>query len=264
VVLGAPALAWVLLRRGKSGDPLPPRATPDRPWGGLWAAGLTAVYFAFTIAGMILAVAIVAVRQGGKISIEDIPFGVILLVDMASKAAAVGVLLLALRVRGEKAGLGGAGPAPGRAFAGGALAGLACVPVLCAVGAAQGWLYERMGWKFQAQDLVKNAAQGSVGSFALVTLFAVVAAPIFEELLFRGFLYSGLRRRLRPVGAALFTAAFFSAFHLEIDVLLVLFVLGLWLAWIRERTGGLMAPIAAHACYNAYQMAGVWLARPGG
>ena len=71
----------------------------------------------------------------------------------------------------------------------------------------------------------------------------------------------GMRPRLRPFGAAVATALLFALFHMKLDVIPILFLLGLHLNWVRERTGGLMAPIAAHACYNAYQMAGVWLAR---
>lgn len=205
--------------------------------------------------------AVVGVAKGKAPGLADVPFGWILSIDMAAKALSLAALAVALRIRGERAGLGGGGEAPGRALAGGALAGLAFLPILVVVLRAQDYVYRRLDWTFDKQDLIDEATRGSPVNFALVTVFAVLFAPIYEEIAFRGFLYSGMRARLGPFGAAVATSLVFAVFHVNLDVIPILFLLGLYLNGVRERTGGLMAPIAAHACYNAYQMAGVWMAR---
>jgi membrane protease YdiL (CAAX protease family) len=213
------------------------------------------------VAATVVVFAVVGAAKGRAPELSDVPFGWILAIDMAAKVLSLGALAVALRIRGEPAGLGGIGPRPKSALSGGALSGLAFLPILVAVFRAQEYVYTRLDWKFDHQELIVEAARGSVTSFALVSVFAVLFAPIYEEIAFRGFLFSGLRARLGPFGAAVTTSLLFALFHANLDVLPVLFLLGLWLNGVRERTGGLMAPIAAHACYNAYQMAGVWMAR---
>jgi hypothetical protein len=79
-----------------------------------------------------------------------------------------------------------------------------------------------------------------------------VAAPIFEELVFRGFMYSGFERSLGALPAVLLTSAIFTMMHFQYNYyeLLHIFVLGLVLAWARMRTQSLWTPIAMHAVNN--------------
>lgn len=81
----------------------------------------------------------------------------------------------------------------------------------------------------------------------------VVAAPMFEELFFRGFLLEGLRRsRLGPLGAAPITSLAWALIHLQYDAFDVgwIFLFGLFLAAARLRTGSLWVPILLHAFNN--------------
>lgn len=89
----------------------------------------------------------------------------------------------------------------------------------------------------------------------------VVAAPVFEELFFRGFLFEGLRRSvLGDTGTLLFTSAAFAALHAqyELAVLPLVLVVGLALGWLRLRRRSLLAPVVAHATNNL--IATVWVA----
>lgn len=88
----------------------------------------------------------------------------------------------------------------------------------------------------------------------LIIFFTVVCAPFFEELFFRGFLYNALRRRLGFGAAAVLSAALFSVIHQVNANLLPLFVLGLLFAWLYERTGRLVAPMAFHAVFNGISL----------
>jgi membrane protease YdiL (CAAX protease family) len=79
---------------------------------------------------------------------------------------------------------------------------------------------------------------------------ALVAAPLFEEFIFRGLIFGGLRRSFGPWPAMLASAALFAVMHAALSLVPV-FVLGVVCAWVYERTRGLLAPMLAHATYNA-------------
>jgi len=90
---------------------------------------------------------------------------------------------------------------------------------------------------------------------ALVSL--VVLPPIIEETVFRGFLFSGLRKKCNFIVAALVTSVLFASLHLLASSQgplwiagLDTFVLSLVLCYLREKTGALWAPMMLHALKN--------------
>lgn len=86
------------------------------------------------------------------------------------------------------------------------------------------------------------------GSWWYVAL-AVVAAPLFEEFIFRGLVHAGMRRLTGPWAAALGSAAIFAIVHPP-GAMLPVFVLGLCAASAHERGKSLLAPMLVHAIYN--------------
>ena len=81
----------------------------------------------------------------------------------------------------------------------------------------------------------------------------VVAAPLFEEAFFRGFLFSGLSRsKLGATGTVLVTAALWALIHVQYGAYEIaqIFVLGLLLGAARHRTNSLIVPFAIHAAIN--------------
>ncbi len=99
--------------------------------------------------------------------------------------------------------------------------------------------------------------EGVFGALAVGTLIVAVV-PVCEEIFFRGFFFGGLRRRLAFPLAALGSAVLFGVVHLG-DANLVaglqLAVFGLFLAWLYEDTGSLLAPIALHVINNSIAFA---------
>ena len=88
-------------------------------------------------------------------------------------------------------------------------------------------------------------------SLGLWTLpLALVAAPLFEEFIFRGLIFGGLRRSFGLWPAALASAALFAILHPAFSILPV-FVLGVCAAFVYERSRSLLAPMIVHAVYNA-------------
>lgn len=103
-----------------------------------------------------------------------------------------------------------------------------------------------------ALDLLESAtrASNSYTSLGLWTLpLALVAAPLFEEFIFRGLIFGGLRRSFGVWPAALASAALFAIVHPAFSIIPV-FILGVCAAVVYERSRSLLAPMLAHATYN--------------
>jgi membrane protease YdiL (CAAX protease family) len=94
---------------------------------------------------------------------------------------------------------------------------------------------------------------GDVGTVA-AGLLIIVAAPISEEIFFRGFLFGGFRRRLSFPLAALISAVIFGLFHYtgasSIGVVPQLAFLGFVLCAVYEETGSIYPTIALHMLNN--------------
>ena len=78
----------------------------------------------------------------------------------------------------------------------------------------------------------------------------VLLAPVVEELIFRGVIFSGFQRNYPAFWAIFFSALLFALFHLNPWQLGPTFLLGLILGWVRLRTGSLLASILTHALHN--------------
>ena len=79
------------------------------------------------------------------------------------------------------------------------------------------------------------------------------AAPLFEEVFFRGFLFKGLQASwLGTPGTVIATAAVWAVIHLQYDAygIATVFVVGLVLGAARAATGSLLLPIAMHLLAN--------------
>ncbi len=85
----------------------------------------------------------------------------------------------------------------------------------------------------------------------LVSLVAVgLFAPVFEEILFRGYLFPVLRARMGILGAAFTSGGLFALLHMDLGTLLPLWLLGVLFALAREWTGSLRGAILLHALWN--------------
>lgn len=88
-----------------------------------------------------------------------------------------------------------------------------------------------------------------------------IIAPISEEILCRGLLFGCLRRSHSLLTAAALSAFLFALFHLDVQMLPSLFMVGLVLALGYERTRSLVPNIIAHALYNLSMLIAVFLVR---
>lgn len=87
----------------------------------------------------------------------------------------------------------------------------------------------------------------------LLWLALVIAAPLAEEVFFRGFLFEGIRySRLGALGAVVLTSLAWAVIHLQYGFYEIgtLFVLGIVLGIARLQTRSLYTTIAMHAFAN--------------
>jgi hypothetical protein len=96
-------------------------------------------------------------------------------------------------------------------------------------------------------------AYQTADNLPLLWLAVIVAAPLSEEVFFRGFLFKGFAHsRLGWVGATVLISLLWAAVHAQYDWYgrATIFVSGGLLGWARWRTGSLFAPILMHALLN--------------
>jgi uncharacterized protein len=97
----------------------------------------------------------------------------------------------------------------------------------------------------------------------MIALAAVIGAPLAEEFLFRGLMYGVLRDTpVGGAGAALVTSVVWASVHAQYSVygLVAIFLIGLYLCYLREKTGSLWPPILCHGAYNGAIVATLVLA----
>jgi CAAX protease family protein len=92
-----------------------------------------------------------------------------------------------------------------------------------------------------------------LGPLWIQVLLIAIAAPIGEEVCFRGMLFGGLRERLPMWAAALISAALFGLLHVTTGISVVppLIAFGFLLALLYERTGSILPCILLHMLNNS-------------
>lgn len=93
----------------------------------------------------------------------------------------------------------------------------------------------------------------------LMSLAVGVSAPVFEELIFRGYVYRVLEIGFGTVAALVGSTLLFAAFHLDPIHVVSLLPTAAFLGFLRWRSGSLWPPLLAHAVNNALGVAGAQL-----
>ena len=111
-------------------------------------------------------------------------------------------------------------------------------------------------YQTEVQDK-QNAVIANLRGFKLplaIFVFAILPA-VFEELIFRGILYKVLKELSKKKWVGIGLSAFiFAVVHFQVLSFLPIFLVGILLAIIYERTRNLMAPILFHFLFNAVQV----------
>jgi HAD superfamily hydrolase (TIGR01509 family) len=247
---GAPSLPPPVISATQAGFPPAPPA-PGKPWGPWATFGLTSAVLA-AVFGVQIVIA-VAVFIGAKLLGHDLPLeqlpshGLTLgLACLGSAPIGIGLTWVFVRMR------------PGlkvKAY----LALRRAPPVevwrwciwlllLLAVCDCVGSMLSRP----VVPDVMVQAYQ-SAGLLPLLVLGVVVAAPLAEEIVFRGFAFTGLSQsRLGWAGATVVTAFMWAIIHLQYDAFGIgtVFLAGLVLGLARWKTQSVYTPMVMHVVMN--------------
>ena len=234
---------------------------PERSLAGLF--GMTVLYCGLTLLGGVVAVLIAHIVYGSAQAIADgrgwlgwqMP-GKIAAFNIGELGSAAVVLWMARREgriggRGDiRLGLGFLPIARRRDVAMLVLAVVAYALGLVVVGAYTDWLdaLPKMDYGIETSDLRAT----SPATLLLLALVVCVVAPVMEEMIFRSWLWTGLRRYWGVAPTVLCTGALFALAHVAVGLYKPLLVLptALLLSLVRHFGGSVRASIAAHVLNN--------------
>jgi membrane protease YdiL (CAAX protease family) len=99
-----------------------------------------------------------------------------------------------------------------------------------------------------------ESAQPAFPELAALMFSAVIVAPVFEEIVFRGFLFQGLRKKTGAVWATVISTVFFALIHTQYDIWgwISVGLTGLAACYMTHRTGSLKSAITLHALTNLF------------
>ena len=229
-------------------EPVPAPPAVQR-WGlGDVAVGWVLVY----VASIVWGVGVLAVTGHAGEDFDDLPLGVVALVQLGLAAGFFLVPWVATRTKGNGLVADLGLRARWADLWQGGLAGLAAQlvaipllywPILEGLDKTSDDLGEL------AEALTDRANSGV--DVLLLVLIVGVMAPVFEEIFYRGLVQrSLLKRGLSPAVAIGITAVFFGAAHLQLLQLPGLVLAGLVFGVLAHRTGRLGTAIAAHVAFN--------------
>jgi len=99
----------------------------------------------------------------------------------------------------------------------------------------------------------------STAAKCVLSVFAVIVAPMQEEFLFRGYIYGVARRYGGVIFGVLVNASLFALIHMHLPSFIPLFVLAVCLTLAYECTGSLWVPMCMHAMFNAITVLSIML-----
>lgn len=106
-------------------------------------------------------------------------------------------------------------------------------------------------WLTEYLDLMKRAGLDGSQIGPVMILYAFILGPICEELIFRGLTFSKLRLAFSFWTANVLQALLFAGFHMNKLQAVYVFVMGLALGYVAEKTGNIYITIILHILYNS-------------
>ncbi|MEM9271356.1 MAG: type II CAAX endopeptidase family protein [Cyanobacteria bacterium P01_F01_bin.143] len=126
---------------------------------------------------------------------------------------------------------------------------LLAIPAVLFVSLINQQIWQGQGGSNPLLDLALQAQD----KVALLIFFvtASIAAPIFEEIMFRGFLLPSLTRYLSVSTAIVISGFIFAIAHLSLSEVLPLTTLGIVLGAVYTRSRNILAPMLLHSLWNS-------------
>ena len=107
---------------------------------------------------------------------------------------------------------------------------------------------------FTKNVVTESAAEVLTYPIYLVILIGGIIGPMVEEVACRGMIFSGMRKEMSAILAAILSAFVFGLFHMNLNQFLYAFAIGIFLALAVEATGSIWASFIVHMTINTQQM----------
>lgn len=218
--------------------------TSEKTFGSItWAASLS-VFGLWLLASEVIALAL----RGFALEMMQ-PINLILLSQALSYIVGFALLMPAWNLKARKSG----GGVDWKLVAGGYIFLLMLLPLI-------EWLLTKL------TGVAPNSLLSLVPYFrglsnyqgGLLVFIALVVGPVFEELLFRGWLLIGLESSLGSTKALLLSSILFAMAHGNIWALPISFLFSLVVGWCALKTRSLTTSIVLHALWNATTLCWVY------
>ena len=128
------------------------------------------------------------------------------------------------------------------------------LPAVFGLGFTWPWILERLGESHELQAMLTALPELGTGGLVVFVLCTVVIVPLFEEVVFRGFLQPLLVQNLNDTAGVVMTSLVFAMLH-GTSAFLPIFALSLVLGAVMLRTQRLVAVWAVHALHNGVTLA---------
>lgn len=138
------------------------------------------------------------------------------------------------------------------------LLGIGCLVVLLPMIDLSSYLTGRAVVPPFVAEMYRSARDS--GTLPLLAIALLIAAPLAEELVFRGFLYRGLAAsRVGVAGAIVISSALWAAMHVQYEPFFMghIFVIGLLFGWWRWKSGSTTLTLVLHGLVNLSSLAQV-------
>ncbi|GCC52623.1 hypothetical protein SanaruYs_28600 [Chryseotalea sanaruensis] len=112
---------------------------------------------------------------------------------------------------------------------------------------------------FPVPESLKNIMEGIYENPAASIATIAIAAPLLEEILFRGIILHGLLKNYSAGIAIAFSSLLFALIHGNVAQGLGAFLMGLFMGWIYWKTKSLYLPIILHFVNNTVSCVGMFI-----
>jgi len=141
---------------------------------------------------------------------------------------------------------------------------LATIPFLIIAGVLWNLLLKYFDIATELQDIIWMVTdENGWGVRVYMVFMAIVLAPVFEEVLFRGIALPYLLRKIGTIPALLLVSVFFAAIHVHLPSAVPLFIIATAFGLAYLRTGSLTVPITMHMIFNTVNVIMMFIMRDG-
>ncbi|MDP3979785.1 MAG: type II CAAX endopeptidase family protein [Chlamydiota bacterium] len=132
---------------------------------------------------------------------------------------------------------------------------ISAIPWIILMALITAFLADKLGIQLEPQQITKMLLSNqSWCDFILTCFLVMIIAPVGEEIFFRGFVYPVMKRWMGLGFSAVFNALFFSLLHYNIYAFLPVFVIGIFLVLLYEKTGNIISVMLFHITFNSMSL----------